>query len=247
VLILVGALMGANVITSVFQSIAQAIAGKNTTGVIVAVGISQLLGMVIQQLVLGVVLLGFTRMTIDVLQGKKADIARMFSEVSKLGTYMVQWLLVFVMFDLPTLLYFGGALVVGIRSSGHSLPSFDNPKRASEELVRMMLDVFPTVGLAAVIAIVPLWWMYLARLLIVPEMVYGGAGPFEAISRAFRLASGARLSLLGAYLVGAVVIVAGMLACCIGVLPAVALFTLLMTTIYLALRNGSDLPPPPQS
>jgi hypothetical protein len=41
--------------------------------------------------------------------------------------------------------------------------------------------------------------------------------------------------------VGGLVTLAGVLACCVGMLPAMGLSYLLMGGLYLTLRNGSDV------
>lgn len=249
VLLLFVGIFAVSFVVQIFTSIGTAVVGaRNTVAVIAVTVTTSLLGQVLQAAVLGVLLMGLIRMAFDVLKGGKADLSRMFTQVPKLGAYLVQWLVVQLMVTLPFFLYMAIVLVVAVKSGGHALPDLDaSPRVLIRELGELWLSVAPVLIVAWLLALVPLAWVGLPTLLVVPELVLANVSGVEAVRRAFRLASGFRLSLVGNAFLMAIAIVVGVFACCFGMLPALALAQLVLSSVYLALRNGSGLPPPNES
>jgi hypothetical protein len=247
-IILMAAAMAGGLVGNVFSSVIQGIVGKSNTGAFIgALVIGQIFVQFLQQAAVGAMQMGWLRMMFDALRGGKADVGRMFTQLNKIPSFLGQWLIVFVMFGLPTLLYFGIVAIVAIKVTGADLPGFDFQHKATTyEWQEFFGKVGPILALAVVVAIVPLYWLYFTILLIPMEIVYGNAKAWESIQRAFTIAKGFRLSIFGYSFVGGLVAIVGILACCVGVIPAAALAQMLIASLYLSLRNGSGLPPPPE-
>lgn len=77
----------------------------------------------------------------------------------------------------------------------------------------------------------------------VETMIDPDASMMDALSRSWTVADGARGDLFIAGLVGSLVVIGGLVACCVGLIPAVGVTMYLTTATYLALRAGV-VPPP---
>ncbi len=227
----------------VFQGIAKAIIGNRggQSALLIITFAGSLMAQVISVFVQGVFQMGLFRIYIDVLNGKKADVNRLLSQVPKLGRYVLQTLLIGVVAVVPLLLYFGLLGIVGAAISGVSLTHLDHLDR----------DVWPKLGLIFAIGALPLIplsiYFGLPLQFATMELVYGDTEPVESVRRAFKIADGYRVSIFGFNFVAGLIAVAGVFACCVGILPAVALAQMVMTGLYLGLRNGSGLPTPPEA
>ncbi len=152
------------------------------------------------------------------------------------------------MIGLPTLLYMGVLFVVAIKVGHVEMPDFDgSPERIARHLIDAAADGLPILILGFVQLWFPLIYVTLPITFIPMEIVYGNAGAWESIRRSFSLANGFRLSLFGYGFIGVLILMVGMMACCVCILPALALFQLLLGALYLSVRNGSGLPPPVES
>jgi hypothetical protein len=175
----------------------------------------------VQQAVQGVLGLGLMRMMFDMHQGGKADIGRLFSQIHKTFTYIATLLLVFLMVGLPI-----GALAalfiwLGVTMGRDSLA--------------------PILVVVSVLAFVPLIYVLLPLTLLQAEIAHNDsdATPMQLIRNCYTYARNERLSILGVGFVAGLVTLAGMLACCVGVLPAMGLSYLLIAGLYLVLRTSS--------
>jgi hypothetical protein len=220
VLIFFGIVFIAQLITSIFTAIGGAL--KNTAlSVILSV-----VGVVMQQVAQGVVGLGLMRMIFDVLQGNKPDLGRLFSQLPKLGTYLVTMLLVVLMIAVPM-----GAIGGVIGGVVYAMGGGFNWESA--------LPVFIVLG---VLLIIPLIYFTIPLSLLQAEIAFNDdATPTQMIRNCYAYARGERLSIFGVSLVGGLVAMAGLVACCVGVLPAIGLSYMLIAGLYLALRNGADV------
>src|SRR5262249_50542766 len=152
------------------------------------------------------------------LKGQRADVARMFSQVSKVPTFIGQWLITVVMIGVPVALYYLFVFFVIMKAGHIALPDLSHlPSR--DEMVALVAAVGPPLALATLLAIVPMIWVTLPLMLVPMEIVLTDAGPWECIRRAFALARGFRLPMVGYAIVGSFVLMLGFLACCIGILP----------------------------
>lgn len=196
-------------------------AGSNVLSVIL-----QIIGTLIQTVVQGVLGLGYLKMVFDVLQGQRADVGRLFTQLHKAGPYLVTTLLLALMFLLP-LAAVGGVAAAAIYALGGG---FDN------ETV-----LFSVIGITTLLAIGPLLYFALPLYLLQPAMAFEETfSPMDILRHCYTLARGERLSIFGVTMVGMLLGIAGVLACCVGLIPALALFQVLIGGLYLALRTGDN-------
>lgn len=202
--------------------------------------LSQTIGFAVNLVIQGVAVLGLYRVVLDVLIGKPADLARFFSQISRLGRYVVANLLLFVLVTLPLLLVVAGFIALAVFAIG-----FESLREASfETLPGLLLN--PVVVGSTLLA-VPVMLIYSAvvlplSLFVPAEILVSDASPTEAIARVWNLASGHRLAVVGYTLAGGLVTLVGIFACCIGVVPALGLTYLLTLSLFLALRASPDFP-----
>ena len=172
------------------------------------------------------------------LNGKKADVGRILTQLPKLGRYILQVILIQLMVVLPMVLYIFGLIAVAAVLTGLSFTDIEHWGRAFRGTGVAVL----ALGILAMVPVI----LYVALPLMFAnmELVYGDSGPVESLRRAFVIGRGHRFSVLGFGFIAFVVIFVGLLACCVGILPAMGLAYLVLCGLYLALRNGSGLPPP---
>ncbi len=195
--------------------------------------LGQTVGVVLNTVVQAVALSGLWRVTLDALIGRKADIGRMFVNLERLPVWILTTLLQFVIVQVPALLVLVVSAVVALR--GDDLESFGELVKSGNgaRLAQVML-VFGAGGLVVSV----LWLVALPLSMFAgPELLVSGCSPGEAISRAWRMASGHRLAIVGYALMESLVVVVGALACCVGLVPAMALGLALNGTVFLALRD----------
>ena len=214
----------------VLSFIAQAVAGilpmlGAAAGSQVLSGVLQVIATALQTVVQGVLGLGYMRMVFDVLQGQRADVGRLFTQLHKAGPYFVTTLLLAMMFLLPIAAV--GGVVAGVV---YALGGFQN------EVV-----AFGVIGVAVVLAIVPLFYFGMPLYLLQPAMAFEETfSPTDIIRHCYTIARGERLSIFGVTMVGGLLGLAGVMACCVGIIPALALFQVLIGGLYLALRTEDE-------
>ncbi|PTL80720.1 hypothetical protein DAT35_25540 [Vitiosangium sp. GDMCC 1.1324] len=194
---------------------------------------------VMQMVVQGVMGMGMLRVVFDVLEGKRVDVGRLFSQVDKAGRYVAAMLIALVVVGLPLLLLFALLTFVGLVSVGLPASGIFESGISGLEAAPTLVGVFSAAGLVTFAAAC---YFALPLYLLQSELTYNeDVTPVQALRNCYELARGERLSLLGVTLVGALLALVGVFACCVGVLPAVAMGQLLVGGLYLALRNGSEL------
>lgn len=240
VLFLVGLLGSAA--SAIAQRVAGFAGGERVSDMIGGFVVGQVAATLINVLVQGIVFMGMTRLLLDVLGGRKADLSRLFSQVDKLPRYISQFLIGYLLSAVPF-----GILAAGVGAylfKAHEL-STDSP--AKDILLALVSADSLGIVLAAIVVVTVYAVYVLMPLQLAPlEVVFGGASGTEAIGRAFEMARGHRLELFGYGLLGGLIVTLGVLVLCIGILPAIALQQALTLTLFLALRNGTGLPPPPE-
>jgi hypothetical protein len=176
----------------------------------------------VQNVVQGLLGVGMSRLMIDVLQGKPAAIERVFSQFDKAGTYISIMLIIVAVAAIPAGVLTG--IVIGLMSA------------------------FPDAGPAIAIvvgglALIPLIYFFFPLIFIQPEMAIreGSPKPMQLLRNCFAYARGQRLSIFGVLMIETLLVLGGVLACCIGVIPAAGLASLLTTGLYLALSNGAEV------
>lgn len=210
----------------------------NLTGFAVSTGLSMTLGSAINMVVQGFVMMGLYRVLIDALDGRKVDLARLFTQARKLGRYIVLNIILMTATYLPIVAVFGlvaGGAIVG---SGLSFGELDTEtiQQVFGPGVIVALAVALLVLLAYIVWLMPLW------LFSVPELVVSEASPVEALQRAWQLAPGLRLATFGYSFVAGLITMVGLLLCCVGVVPAMGLASLLSLSLFLAARGDPAFP-----
>jgi hypothetical protein len=233
---------GGTAVTSVFSTLINAIIGAGGEGgvltTVVGFVVGQVFGAVVNAVVSAVALTGLYRVLLDVLQGQRADVGRMFSQLHLVPAMVGLQLLLAVVFTLPLGLLMAGAVVAAAASAG--IPLADLNADTALTILPRLAAVFALVGpiiVALSIAVLPV------TIFAVPELIVGQCGPVEAIARSWRLGSGQRMRLLGYGFVSGLVVMVGALACFIGLVPALPLAYLVELALFLALRKSSGLPP----
>lgn len=190
---------------------------ESTTVTIVAVGVGYLASIFLQ----GLAAVGLFRIAFDVLQGRRADLARFASQAYKAPRFFGMLLLFIGVF----LVLFAavGAVGFGLYAATRS------EAVALGTGFAILLPVSIYVGLP----------LYFAP----AELALEDVGPLEAVRRAWAVIDGHRGWAFLVLLLGGAFAVAGMCACFVGIFPAYALLHLLMAGLYLALRRGSSVQP----
>jgi hypothetical protein len=217
VLIVGGIGIVVNLISQLLPLIGNAVDSQAVTVILTVVAA------VVQNVIQGVLGIGLARMVLDVLQGKPPDIGRVFSQFHKAGTYFVTLLIVMVCALVPVGVI--TAMIVGL------MTAFKNSGPAIAIAIAL-----------GVLAFIPLIYVALPLVLLQPEMAFRDQlpSPMQLLRNCFSYARGERLNILGVQLIGGLIVFAGVLACCIGAVPAAALSSLLTTGLYLALSNGGN-------
>jgi hypothetical protein len=200
--------------------------------------VSYAVSLVFQTLAQGVALGALYRLLIDILHGRKGDLARMFNHLKELPKYLGLQLLVTAMSVGVPFTLTGGAIAICLKVIGFD---WEHPTHTRPE------DVFAPVPLAifgGVMLIVAVFSIVMMPVMIfaMPELVVSNCTPTEALERAFRLGSGQRLRLFGYSLLASIIIFVGVFACCIGMLVTLPVGYMLLGALFLSLRKNSGLP-----
>lgn len=193
------------------------------------------IGIFVLLMVVGVGFIGLLRMCCDVLLGKPADFGQLFGQFSKLGRAIALLLMMGAITMIPLVVIggvFGGAgFAIGAAAAD------------SDAAPAAFGGLFALMALGYLVALVAIIWVSLPFTFSMLELAHTEASAVECLKRGYQLAKGFRLQIFAYRLVGGLIGMLGMLACCVGVLPAYALAFMLETSLYLAVRNGSGLPP----
>jgi hypothetical protein len=208
--------------------------GADTSAMFVAVDvIVQVVLYLIQLVISGVFTLGLWAMAMRGLHGQRTTVGTLFSQLSKIGKYVVQTLVVFL----------GIALII--------LPIvvivwlvFVGPVDLETPMSEIMDDAGRPFALASVL-LLPLYvYIFTGITFIQAELAFNDdAGPIEAIIYSWRIARGQRWRIIGVGLLAMLILAGSAVFCGIGLLFGAPLATLLLAALYLGLRNGADVPP----
>lgn len=230
-----------SVISQVASSVGQIVLKQNwLMGVLLLAG-GAVVGLAAGVVLQGIVQMGFARLCFDVLQGGKVELARLFSQAKHLGQYVLQWLVI-ITAAIVAVLPVGLAVVAAVALGFVNRTSIKLPVVATLFVLVVVVAAFAVAIWASPVVMAPY------------ELVYAGGSGVAALRRAFAIGQGHRLELVGYLMVGGllgfVALVLGVLMLCVGLtvtIPvAVALHQLLMTTKFLALREGCEGMPPAQ-
>jgi hypothetical protein len=210
---------------------------SNIPVLMVSMSIGIVVSTLISAVVQGFMTLGLYRVVIDVLDGKKADLGRLFSQGRKVGRYFVLYLIIMALTLLPMVVV-SGLMAAGVLvTSGVSMSDLDS--NTFNELLGPGTLAVLFLGLLALI--VYLFWLMPLWLFGVPELVVSEASATEALGRAWRMADQMRMNAILYSMASGLVILAGVVACCVGIIPAMAVYYLMTVGLFLAVRNGPEL------
>ncbi len=176
----------------------------------------------LQTLITGVLLLGQYRMCFDVLLGRPAELRCLFSQFGKILTLFLQQVVVFFAVSLPVVVLI--AVGFGLAAAG-----------VDEDMLLwgatfLMLVLF-----------VPFMWYVLGFFFAKYELAHhDDIGAIESIVASFRIVRGVRLETFGVSFVAGLLVLGGLLACCVGIIPAASLSYTLVCALYLTLRQGME-------
>ena len=187
----------------------------------------------IQLVISGVFTLGLWAMAVRGLHGKRTSVGALFSQLSKIGKYILQALVVAVgagLIILPIVVIVWLAFVGPVDLETPMSEIIDDAGRpfAFATLVLLPLYVYIVSGIAFIQA----------------ELAFNDdAGPIEAIVYSWRIARGKRWRIIGVGLLAMLIFTGSAMFCGIGLLFGAPLAILLFGALYLGLRNGADVPP----
>jgi hypothetical protein len=176
----------------------------------------------------GVLTLGLMAMALQALRGAPVELAQLFGQLRQLPRY----LFLVIVITLAALVPVGALAGAGYYAYLQGLFALDWGSMAF--LGTLSLGLFVLL----VYATLPLYFL-------VPEMLLcAHPGMLQPLRNCYRVVAGQRLGALGVLLASAGAMIAGTVACCVGIFPALALMQLLTGGLYLALRRGSDVEHP---
>lgn len=189
---------------------------------------------ILQTVIQGVLGMGFYAMAIHALHGKPTPIGALFSQINKAVKYVLQVLAIWI--PLAAVFAAIGAAVffLSVGSIDLNMPLDD-----AFQIAKPALLIFFVVSLPIYV------YIFLGIVFAQLELTYNdSAGPIEAVVYSWRIARGRRWLVLGVTIISALIAFGSMLLCGIGFLFGGPLATLILAALYLALRNGADVPPP---
>lgn len=240
-LVVFGVGFGVQMVVSMLAAAAQAV------GDLVAYFAVALLGGLVQSTVQGVATLGLIRLLFDALAGRRVDLGVIFTQFHKAGRYLLGLLVIFaVSMAVVLLLVVGLGLVVAIAvmvaagASGAELPDMSDPVAILGASAGAVVGVL----VMGAVLMVPLLYFTLPLIFWQHELAFNDrASALDSLRACYTLARGQRLAILGVVLVGGLLVLGGLVACCVGAIPAVAFMQLLFAGLYRSLRKGSELEP----
>jgi hypothetical protein len=216
--VVLGVAMGLSLVRSTIE----AVAGGADGGLVLMISMMFRIG---ETIVNAVLELGFIAMCLDALTGRTPELASLGRAWSKLGKLIVLNLVV------------GALMLVAIGVPAGAIV-------AIVVIADSQLAVIAGVVLGLLL-LIPLLYVSLGWFYGSTEIAYDDdVDPIDALRRAWSLASGHRWPILGASVLGGLIMLGGLLLCGVGLVFAQPIAMLLQAGIYLAIRNGSGLPPP---
>lgn len=199
-----------------------------------AVNVVVQIGLYAVQLALSAVFaLGIWAMAIRGLHREPMSLAILFSQLSKIWKYIVQFLATGVGLMLLILPILVIIFLVFVGPVDLNTPMNEITEDAGVPLLIAGLLLLPVYA-----------YVFSGLAFMQAELAYDDdAGPIEAIVRSWRIAQGKRWHIIGIGLVAGLIVTASAMMCGIGLLFGAPFATLLMGALYLGLRNGADVPP----
>lgn len=228
----------------VVSQVSSMVGGATGSTVITVLGF--FIGIIGSYAIQGGITLGFLRMSMDVLSGRRADLGRMFSQFGKIPTYLGTLFLSFLLM-LPLLLLIvvgavGAGLATGTVSWSELVALKDLPPSELDSAVTPMLPGFAVMGVVAfALYVFPGGWLLTPLILMQPELARTESpGAVETLRRCFDYSRGQRLPMIGTVLLGGLLAMVSVFLCCVPVIPALGFLQLLMAGLVMALSSGAE-------
>jgi hypothetical protein len=160
--------------------------------------------------------LGFFSVVLDVAEGRRAEIGRLFSRLDRFPAALLQVLVIY-----GVLLVYAAPIVAAY----FLLPGAEETRG------------YIALAVAALLAI-PLIYLGIGCAFGMVELVHDrSASAISALRSSFAIVQGQRFAVLGGAFLVALIVTGGMLACCVGMIPAMAFGTLVYCSLFLALKT----------
>jgi hypothetical protein len=215
-------------IVSAFQQ-----GGGETGATFAAVNIIVQIVMYGVQLVLSAVFsLGIWAMAVRGLHGKPMSVGVLFSQLSKIWKYVLQSLAVFL-----------GAVLVLLPLVVIIFLMFVGPVDLDTPMSEIVDDAGRPFAIALA-ALLPVYIYFITGIAFMQaELAYNDdAGPIDAVLYSWHIARGKRWKIIGVGLLAALIAMGSAMLCGVGLLFGAPLSSLLFGALYLALRDGADVP-----
>ncbi len=194
--------------------------------------IVQIVVYMVQLALSAVFTLGLWAIAVRGLHGQKSSVGALFSQLSKIWKYIVQWIAMVaagVLFLLPPV-----AIV---------LLMFVGPVDLDTPMTEIMDDAARPFGIAMLVMFPVYLYAVLGLVFCQAELAFNDdAGPIDAIVYSWRIARGKRWQIIGVGLLAVLIAMGSAMLCGIGLLFGGPLSMLLFGALYLALRNGAVIP-----
>ena len=196
--------------------------------------IVQIVMYLIQLVLSAVFTLGIWAMAVRGLHGEPMSVGVIFSQLSKIWKYILQSLAVLL-----------GAMLILLPLVMIILLMFVGPV----DLNTPMNEIIDDAGgpfLIAFTVLLPVY-VYVATgiAFMQAELAFNDdAGPIDAILYSWHIARGKRWRIIGVGLLASLIVAGSAMLCGVGLLFGAPLSALLFGALYLALREGADVPPP---
>ena len=189
---------------------------------------------ILQVIVGGVLTMGFWAMTIHALHGRPAPIAALFSQISKAVRYVVQQIVVFIV----------PAFVLGLIAA-LVVPAFVHDVDLDMPLDEAYRRFAPALWVILAVATPILTYVFLGIAFAVNELTFDDrVGALEAVARSWRIVRGHRWLVLGTLIIAGIIAMASLALCFVGFLFGGPFASLMVSALYLALRDGAEVPAP---
>ncbi|MEM7435194.1 MAG: hypothetical protein AAF436_08585 [Myxococcota bacterium] len=186
----------------------------------------------LQTILQGVLIMGFTAMGFRALHGEPARVGMIFSQVQKALKYFLQLVAIWIPMGLTM-------AVVGVLVWLLSVGSVDVDMPLEEAMTLLL----PSLWVLALILLPIFIFVFMGILFAASELTYNDrSGPIESIVSSWRITRGHRWQVLGASFLAGIIAVASFLLCGVGILFGGPLSALILGALYLALRDGADVP-----
>jgi hypothetical protein len=206
----------------------------DTSATFAAVNVIVRIVMYAVQLVLSAVFsLGLWAMAVRGLHGKPMSVGVLFSQLSKIWKYVLQSLAVMV-----------GAVLVVLPLVVIIFLMFVGPVDLDTPMTEIVDDAGRPFAIAVAV-LLPVYIYFVTGIAFMQaELAFNDdAGPIDAVLYSWRIARGRRWRIIGVGLLAGLIALGSAMLCGIGLLFGAPLASLLFGALYLALRDGADVPP----